>query len=84
MLLAEVWEKTVYGMNWIELLLFFTDTQLTRKTPPAYLDGVYMLAGQDRPSPRKLSQVFMKGADGLGSTQNRTAMLAFFGKKGYL
>lgn len=40
-----------------------------------------MLAGQNRPSPRKLSQLFMKGQDGLGSTVNRTAMLAFFGKK---
>ncbi len=58
-----------------------TDSQLTRKTPPAYADGVYMLAGQNRPSPRKLSQLFMKGQDGLGSTVNRTAMLAFFGKK---
>lgn len=61
-----------------------TDNQLTRKTPPAYADGVYMLAGQNRPSPRKLSQFIMKGADGLGSTTNRTALLAFFGKKIYL
>jgi len=39
-----------------------------------------MLAGQDRPSPRKLSRIFMKGEDGLGSSRNRTALLAFFGK----
>jgi len=39
-----------------------------------------MLAGQNRPSPRKLSQVFMKGIDGLPSAKNKTAMLAFFGK----
>lgn len=39
-----------------------------------------MLGGQDRPSPRKLSQLFMKGLDGLGSMYNRTAMLAFFGQ----
>jgi dual oxidase len=57
-----------------------TDSHLTRKTPPSYADGVYMLAGQDRPSPRKLSQIFMKGEDGLGSSRNRTALLAFFGK----
>jgi dual oxidase len=58
----------------------FTDNHLTRKTPPSYADGVYMLAGQNRPSPRKLSQIFMKGEDGLGSSRNRTALLAFFGK----
>lgn len=39
-----------------------------------------MLAGQNRPSPRKLSQLFMKGHDGMGSMRNRTAMLAFFGQ----
>ncbi|KAG8252983.1 Protein bli-3 [Homalodisca vitripennis] len=51
---------------------------MTRKSPPAYSDGVYMLAGQDRPSPRKLSTLFMKGDDGMGSLKNRTALLAFF------
>ncbi|GLH03578.1 Dual oxidase [Gryllus bimaculatus] len=56
------------------------DKHLTRKTPPSYADGVYMLAGQNRPSPRKLSQLFMKGQDGLGSARNRTALLAFFGQ----
>lgn len=55
---------------------------MTRKTPPAYSDGVYMMSGQDRPSPRKLSSLFMKGSDGLPSSKNRTAMLAFFGKWG--
>lgn len=54
---------------------------MTRKTPPAYSDGVYMMSGQDRPSPRKLSSLFMKGSDGLPSARNRTAMLAFFGEK---
>lgn len=39
-----------------------------------------MLAGQNRPSPRKLSRLFMKGLDGLSSTTNRTALLAFFGQ----
>lgn len=39
-----------------------------------------MLAGMDRPSPRKLSQMLMKGQDGLSSAANRTAMLAFFGQ----
>ncbi|KAK6618258.1 hypothetical protein RUM44_002709 [Polyplax serrata] len=57
-----------------------SESRLTRKTPPAYADGVYMLAGKDRPSPRKLSQIFMKGEDGLGSARNRTAIFAFFGQ----
>ncbi|KAF5287282.1 hypothetical protein FQR65_LT02155 [Abscondita terminalis] len=56
------------------------DSHLVRKAPAAYSDGVYMLAGQNRPSPRRLSQLFMKGSDGLGSMYNRTAMLAFFGQ----
>ncbi|XP_046679008.1 dual oxidase isoform X1 [Homalodisca vitripennis] len=56
------------------------DGHMTRKSPPAYSDGVYMLAGQDRPSPRKLSTLFMKGDDGMGSLKNRTALLAFFGQ----
>ena len=33
-----------------------------------------------RPSPRDLSQAFMKGADGLGSLRNRTALQTFFGQ----
>ena len=41
---------------------------------------MYMMAGSDRPSPRKLSQALMKGVDGLGSLRNRTALLAFFGQ----
>lgn len=51
-----------------------------RKAPPAYEDGVYMLNGKDRASPRRLSQLFMRGEDGLGSKSNRTAFLAFFGQ----
>ncbi|XP_059085329.1 dual oxidase-like [Tigriopus californicus] len=54
--------------------------RLTRKTPASYTDGVYMMAGADRPSPRKLSESFMKGEDGLSSRRNRTALLAFFGQ----
>lgn len=53
---------------------------MTRKTPAAYWDGVYMMAGEDRPSARNLSTTFMKGKDGLPSLSNRTALLAFFGK----
>lgn len=53
---------------------------MVRKAPPAYTDGVYALAGSNRPSPRRLSRLFMRGQDGLGSQSNRTALLAFFGK----
>nr|BAM76968.1 dual oxidase [Penaeus japonicus] len=56
------------------------ESRLTRKTPASYADGVYMLAGQDRPSPRTLSQALLNGSDGMASAQNRTAMLAFFGQ----
>lgn len=58
----------------------FADSRLVRKAPPAYEDGVYMLNGKDRASPRQLSQLFMRGEDGLGSNSNRTALLAFFGQ----
>ena len=59
---------------------FFADSRLTRKTPPTYGDGVYTINGGGRPSPRTLSQAFMKGYDGLGSLKNRTALATFFGK----
>ncbi len=61
-------------------LILSTDSQLTRKAPASYADGVYAMNGEDRPSPRTLSQEFMKGQDGLSSLRNRTAMLTFFGK----
>lgn len=38
------------------------------------------MAGPNRPSPRKLSRLFMRGQDGLSSKENRTALLAFFGQ----
>jgi hypothetical protein len=38
-----------------------------------------MMGGLNRPNPRKLSELFMKGPDGLGSVMNRTALFAFFG-----
>ena len=56
------------------------DSRLARKTPAHYEDGVYMMAETNRPSPRQLSQAFMKGSDGQGSRRNRTTMLAFFGQ----
>ena len=61
-----------------------TEAHLTRKTPPSYADGVYTMSGGNRPSPRQLSQAFMKGLDGLGSLRNRTALQTFFGQVGTL
>lgn len=62
----------------------FPESRLTRKTPASYADGVYMMAGQNRPSSRTLSEALMKGEDGKPSAKNRTAMLAFFGKYSHL
>ncbi|XP_047991381.1 dual oxidase isoform X1 [Leguminivora glycinivorella] len=56
------------------------DSRLIRKTPASYADGVYMMAGTDRPGARTLSKIFMRGQDGLPSVANRTALLAFFGQ----
>lgn len=58
----------------------FIDSHLVRKAPASYSDGVYMMNGNDRPSPRRLSHLFMRGADGLASKINRTALFAFFGQ----
>ena len=57
----------------------FVDSHLTRKVPATYADGVYMMGGVNRPNARKLSELFMKGPDGLSSVMNRTALFAFFG-----
>ncbi|EFX61356.1 hypothetical protein DAPPUDRAFT_273956, partial [Daphnia pulex] len=56
------------------------DSHLTRKVPATYADGVYMMGGDNRPNARKLSELFMKGPNGLGSVMNRTALFAFFGQ----
>ena len=56
------------------------ESQLTRKVPPNYSDGVYRMSGEGRPSPRNLSQAFMKGPEGLSSLRNRTGIATFFGQ----
>lgn len=58
----------------------YLDDILIRKSPPAYQDGVYEPAGQDRPNPFTISEIAHKGESGLGSARNRTAMLVYFGK----
>ncbi|KAI4469865.1 nadph oxidase [Holotrichia oblita] len=69
------WFNNVAHPNWGSV-----NSHLIRKAPPAYSDGVYMMAGQNRPSPRVLSRLFMRGLDGLASMNNKTALLAFFGQ----
>jgi hypothetical protein len=67
--------------TWILIVvLIFSDSQLTRKAPSSYSDGVYKMSGDSRPSARTLSQIFMKGKDGMGSLRNRTGIATFFGK----
>ena len=61
-------------------MFVFAESRLTRKTPASYADKVYMLAGQNRPSARTLSEALLNGNDGIPSARNRTAMLAFFGE----
>lgn len=56
------------------------DSHLTRRTPPSYEDGVYMMAGSNRPNPRELSERILKGVDGMRSVLNRTVLLALFGQ----
>lgn len=59
--------------------LFPAESQLTRKAPSSYADKVYMME-EGRPSARRLSQILMKGDDGLGSSRNLTTLFAFFGQ----
>lgn len=64
----------------MKITFTYLESRLIRKVPAAYSDGVYVMAGQKRPSPRKLSNYFLKGEDGLPSIANKTALFAFFGK----
>ncbi|XP_061164792.1 dual oxidase 2-like [Saccostrea echinata] len=57
------------------------DDILIRKSPPAYQDGVYEPAGQDRPNPFDLSDSAHSGESGLPSARGRTAMLVYFGQQ---
>lgn len=55
---------------------------LERKTPVAYPDGVYEIAGGERGNVLLISNVSQNGLTGLFSTQ-RTALFTFFGKLGH-
>ena len=54
---------------------------LTRRLEPAYADGVYHPAGEDRPNPISVSDAVMDGDTGQPSTRRRTALLTFFGQQ---
>ena len=53
---------------------------MERKTPIAYPDGVYEIAGQDRPNVLLIANLSQNGLTGLGS-DTRTAFFIYFGKK---
>ncbi|XP_071487821.1 dual oxidase 2-like [Diadema antillarum] len=57
------------------------DLALTRRLPVAYTDGVYSMAGQDRPNPISISENTMQGKTGRPSHLNRTALMTFFGQQ---
>ena len=61
-------------------VLLFTDMPMERKAPPAYPDGVYEIAGQDRPNVLLISNLTQNGFTGRGSA-SRTAFFIFFGKQ---
>uniref|UniRef100_A0A8W8MLH3 Uncharacterized protein n=1 Tax=Magallana gigas TaxID=29159 RepID=A0A8W8MLH3_MAGGI len=59
------------------------DTVLLRKSPPAYGDGVYTMAGQNRPNPFDISERAHRSniQASLGSVRGRTAMQVYFGQQ---
>lgn len=60
--------------------MFISDGQLLRKSSPVYADGVYHIAGQNRPNPFVLSETAHKGEAGLESKRKRNAFMVYFGK----
>lgn len=77
-------KQTNADLCFVLFIIQISDSHLARKVPASYSDGVYMMGGLNRPNPRKLSQLFMKGEDGLGSVMNRTTLFAFFGQLHFL
>ncbi|OWF54042.1 dual oxidase 2-like isoform X1 [Mizuhopecten yessoensis] len=57
------------------------DTILLRKSPTAYADGVYHMAGPTRPNPFEISKVAHRGIMGLGSERGRTALMTYYGQQ---
>ena len=68
------------------LILFFffslhVDMPMERKTPVAYPDGVYEIAGGDRGNVILIANISQHGLTGFGSTR-RSALFTFFGNSG--
>lgn len=51
-----------------------------RSLPASYSDGVYSLAGSNRPNPMEISEIFSKGDAGHPSYTDKSVLLVFFGK----
>ena len=47
---------------------------------PVYNDGVFLISGIGRPTPREISTALTEGESGLPSLNNKTAFFVFFGK----
>eukprot|EP00731_Ephydatia_muelleri_P031983 Em0023g490a len=56
------------------------DMALLRQEPAAYSDGVYAIAGNDRPDPILISNMTQSGFSGNGS-RTRTALFIYFGQQ---
>jgi dual oxidase len=70
------WFNNIHNPSWGA-----AETQLFRRVPPAYRDGVYEPSGHRRPNPINVSDAVFGGATGNGSTKHRTAFLVFFGQQ---
>ncbi len=58
----------------------FSDQPLNRRVPVAYSDGVYSMAGTDRPNPFDISWNTSQGQSGKPSFTGKTVFLTFFSK----
>ena len=76
----EKFENSRTAYNQYQFSSLFTEMSLTRRLPNAYADGVYQMAGADRPNPFDITWNTMRGLTGKASFLNRTAFMTFFGK----
>ena len=66
-------------VTFTDMAFLIAETQLFRRVPPAYKDGVYEPAGDDRPNPIEISDAVFGGPTGFGSASRKSAFLVFFG-----
>lgn len=57
------------------------DTQLLRRIPAAYEDGVNKPSGSNRPEPLEISEKLLSGRIGSKSKMRRNVLLVFFGTR---